>query len=74
MKTEFVIFSAIIQKAVWFRRFLSHLSFRENKTDSVLVHNDSQITITYIKDLKYRSKTKYIDTKYNFVRDMMVKK
>jgi hypothetical protein len=74
MKTEFVIFSAAVQEAVWLRRFLNHLGFCENETDPMLVHSDSQAAIAYTKDPKYHSKTKHIDTKYNFVRDMMVKK
>ena len=31
---------------------------------------DSQVTITYMKDPKYHSKTKHIDIKYNFVREI----
>jgi hypothetical protein len=74
MEAEFVVFSAAVQEAVCLRRFLNHLSFCENETDPVLVHSDSQATIAYTKDLKYHSKTKHIDTKYNFVRDMVAKK
>jgi hypothetical protein len=73
MEAEFVAFSAAVQKAVWFRRFLNHLGFCENETDPVLVHSDSQAAISYTKYPKY-SKTKHIDTKYNFVRDMVAKK
>jgi hypothetical protein len=53
MKAEFVAFSAAIQEAIWLRRFLNHLSFCENETDSVLVHSDSQAAIAYTKDPKY---------------------
>jgi hypothetical protein len=53
---------------------LNHLGFCENETDPVLVHSDSQAAIAYTKNLKYHSKIKHIDTKYNFVRDMMAKK
>jgi hypothetical protein len=73
MKAKFVTFSATVQEAIWLRRFLNHLGFCENETDSVLIHNDSQATISYKKDLNYHSKIKHTDTKYNFVRDMMVK-
>jgi hypothetical protein len=73
MEVEFVTFSAAVQEAVWLRRFLNHLSFCENETDPVLVHSDSQAAIAYTKDPKYHSKTKHIDIKYNFVRDMVMK-
>jgi hypothetical protein len=74
MEAEFVIFSAVVQEIVWLRRFLNHLGFYENETDPVLAHSDSQASIVYTKDLKYHSKIKHIDTKYNFVRDMVAKK
>jgi hypothetical protein len=74
MEAEFVAFSAAVQEAVWLRRFLNHLGFYKNETDPVLVHSDSQTSIAYTKDPKYHSKIKHIDTKYNFVRDMVTKK
>ena len=40
----------------------------------MLVYSDSQAAIAYTKDPKYHSKTKHIDTKYNFVRDMVARK
>jgi hypothetical protein len=42
MKAKFMAFSATAQETIWLRRFLNHLSFYENETDSVLIHNDSQ--------------------------------
>jgi len=74
MEAEFVAFSAAVQEAVWLKRFLNHLGFGENETNSVLVYSDSQAAIAYTKDPKYHSKTKHIDTKYNFVRDMVARK
>ena len=35
---------------------------------------DSQTAIAYTKDAKYHSKTKHIDIKYNFVKDMVAHK
>ena len=32
---------------------------------------NNQVAIAYTKDLKYHCKTKHIDTKYNFVKDMV---
>jgi hypothetical protein len=52
---------------------LNHLGFCENETDPMLVHSDSQTTIAYTKDPKYHLKTKHVDTKYNFVKDMVSK-
>jgi hypothetical protein len=67
-------FSIVVQKIVWLRNFLNHLDFCENKADLVLVHNDSQAIIVYTKDPKHHSKIKYIDTNYNFIRNIISKK
>lgn len=40
----------------------------------VTIHYDNQAAIAYTKDPKYHDKTKQIDTKYNFVRDIIKKK
>ena len=74
MKAEFVAFSAAVQEAVWLKSFLSHLGIKEDASNPVLVNCNSQAAIAFTKDSKYHSKTKHIDIKYNFVRDMDVQK
>ena len=66
--------SIAIQEGVWLKRFLDHLGVVEHAASSLLVNCDSQVVIAYTKDLKYHGKTKYIDTKYNFVKDMVARK
>jgi len=74
MEAEFVAFSAAVKEAVWLKRFLVHLKILENAAEPVLVHCDSQAAIAYTKDPKFHGKTKHIDIKYNFVRDMVARK
>ena len=66
--------SAAVQEGVWFKRFSDHLSVTENAATSLLVNCDSQAAIAYVKDPKFHCTTKHIDTKYNFVKDMVVRK
>ena len=40
----------------------------------MLVNFDSQIAIPYTKDPEFHAKTKHIDIKYNFVKDMVAQK
>lgn len=40
----------------------------------MILYYDSQAAIAYTKDPKYHSKTKHIDIKYNFVRDIVANK
>ena len=70
MEAEFVAFSATVQEALWLKSFFDHLGVNANSADSVLVNYDSQAAIAYTKDPKYHGKTKHIDIKYNFVKDM----
>ena len=37
----------------------------------MILYCESQVAITYTKDTMYHSKTKHIDIKYNFVRDVV---
>ena len=37
----------------------------------MILYYDSQAAIAYTKDPKYHSKTKHIDIKYNFMRDVV---
>ena len=74
MEAEFVALSATVQEGVWLKRFLDHLGVIEYVASSLLVNCDNQVAIAYTKDLKYHGKTKHIDTKYNFVKDMVARK
>jgi len=74
MEAEFVACSSAVQEAVWLRRFLGHLGIIDNCVGAVTIYCDSQAAIAYTKDPKYHGKTKHIDTKYNFVRDIIEKK
>ena len=74
MKAEFMAFSSAVQEAVWLKRFLDHLGVIATSIDLVLVNCDSQAAIAFTKDPKFHCKTKHIDTKYNFVKDMVTRK
>ena len=74
MEAEFVAFSAAVQEALWLKSFFDHLGVNAKSADSVLVNCDSQAAIAYTMDPKYHSKTKHIDIKYNFVKDMVAHK
>ena len=74
MEAEFVAFSSAVQEAVWLKRFLDHLGITNSASSPVLVNCDSEAAIAYTKDPKFHCKTKHIDTKYNFVKDMVARK
>jgi hypothetical protein len=42
--------------------------------DSVTIYSDSMAAFAYAKDPKYHGKTKHIEIKYHYIRDMVAKK
>ena len=71
IKEEFVAFLVVVQEALWIKWFLHHLGVNAKSADLVIVNCDSQVVIAYAKDPKYHCQTKYIDAKYNFVKDIV---
>ena len=55
---------------MWLKRFLYHLDVVRYISQPVVVYNDSEAMIAYTKPLKYHWKTKHIDTRFNYVRDL----
>ena len=74
MEVEYVACSVTIQEIVWLRRFLNALEIVIGHPQPVTIYCDSQAAISFTKDAKYHIKSKHIETKYNFVRDIVVKK
>ena len=74
MQVQVVAFSSTVQEVVWHKRFLDHLGVTATSTDSLLVNYDSQAVIALTKDPKFHCKTKHIDTKYNFLKEMAARK
>ena len=56
------------------RIFLQRFGIVNDVFGPTTVYSDSQATIAYVKDSKYQEKTKHIDTKNNFIRDIIVQK
>jgi hypothetical protein len=56
------------KEAVWLQRLRSRIGFEQR---DMKVSCNSQSTIIMAKNLSYHSKTKQIDVKYLFVRDMV---
>ena len=73
MEVEFIACPAGTQETIWLRRFLQSLKIVKNVFGPTTVYSDSQATIAYVKDPKYHERTKHIDTKNNFIRDIIAR-
>ena len=63
--------SAAIQEAVWLRRFLLRLDSSPHGDEVVLIYSYSTSTLAYAKDPKYHGKSKHIDIRHHYIRDMV---
>ena len=71
MEAKFVALSAVVQEGIWLRRFLEHFINKGDAIELVVISCDSHAAIAYTKVPKFHAKTKHIDIKYNFVKDMV---
>ena len=59
---------------MWLKKFFCHLGVVELVNQPIVVYSDSKAVIAYITDPKYHVKTKHIDTRFNYVRDLTTQK
>ena len=71
MKTQFIASLTAIQEVVWLKRFLKSLGIIKDVFGPTTIYNDKQAKIAYVKDPKYHGRSKHIDTKNSFTRDII---
>ena len=69
-----MVCSSAVQEAVWLRRFLQHLDVVTHTSGLMTIHCDSMAALAYAKDPKYHGRTKHIDMRFNFIRDIVAQK
>lgn len=74
MEAEYIACCASVQEAVWLRRFLKHLTFVKSAHEPIHIWSDSTAALAFAKDPKYHGRTKHIEMKFHYVRDMIGKK
>ena len=62
-----------VQEAIWLKRFLQCLGITTHYEEVVTLYYDSIAALEYAKDPKYHKKSKHIEIKYHFIRDMVVR-
>ena len=70
-EAEYVALSSAAQEAVWFKQLISDLNVKD--TNPLLINEDNQSAISIAKNSKCHGKTKHINIKYHFVRDLVQK-
>jgi hypothetical protein len=71
MEAEYIAASEAVKEAVWLKEFLSTLKIIESARKPVVVYCDNQAAIRVSRDPKYHSKSKHIEGRYHYIRDVI---
>lgn len=67
-EAEYMALTAAAKEAIWLRKLCVELGFEQ---ESVKIHCDSQSAIALAKNHVHHERTKHIDNKYHFIRDVV---
>lgn len=68
MEAEYVALSETCKEIIWLRELIK--SFKSYTAYKYQVNTDSQSCISHIKNQKFSNRTKHIDTKFHFIKDL----
>nr|GEW32659.1 retrovirus-related Pol polyprotein from transposon TNT 1-94 [Tanacetum cinerariifolium] len=68
MKVEYMAMTEAVKEAIWLQGLLSKLGI---KPKFVTMHSDSQSAIHITKNQVYHARTKHIDVRYHFIREIL---
>ena len=71
-EAEYIAASDASKEAVWLRKLVSGLFGDKLKT--TVVHCDNQSCIKLTENLVFHNRSKHIDTKYHYIRDLVQRK
>ena len=69
MEAEYVAAALAAREAVWLRQILKDLAREQN--DATCLFIDNQSAIRMLKNLEFHKRTKHIDVKFHFIRDLV---
>ena len=68
-KAEYVVATAAVCQATWMRRMLRSLCQEQAKGTVIFYDNSSAITLS--NNYVFHKRTKYIDTKFHYIRELV---
>ena len=69
VKAEYIAASDACKEAVWLRKLLSDLF--DGKLESTIIHCDNQSCIELSGNQMFHDRSKHIEMKYHFIRDLV---
>ena len=70
-EAEYISLCNAATEAIWLRQLFRDLGFTQNK--STIIYEDNQSSIAIANDGKFQSRTKHIDIKFHFVKDVVAR-
>lgn len=70
-EAEYISLAEACQEAIWLKQLLQDFNIQETE---ILIYEDNQSCIKLLQNEKSSNRSKHIDTKYHFIRDLFVKK
>ena len=67
-EAEYIAIADVIKEAVWLQGLLTEANLTEGK---VTIYSDSQSAIHLSKNPVYHERTKHVDVRFHFVRDVV---
>jgi hypothetical protein len=71
-EAEYIALCVAVFEAVWLPNILTDLFFHE--MDSIVIHCDNQSYVKLSKNHVFHDKSKHIEIKYHYIRDMVQRK
>jgi hypothetical protein len=68
-EAEYIALCVVVRKAMWLRKLLAELFGHE--MDSTVIHCDDQNCVKLLENLVFHDKSKHIEIKYHYIRDMV---
>jgi hypothetical protein len=71
-EAEYIALSVAVCEAVWLRKLL--LDLFDHEMDSTIIHCDNQSCVKLYENLVFHDKSKHIEIKYHYIKDMVQRK
>jgi hypothetical protein len=71
-EAEYIVLCVAVREAVWLRKLLADLFGHE--MDSTVIHCDNQSCVKLSENPVFHDKSKHIEIKYHYIRDMVQRK
>jgi hypothetical protein len=71
-EAEYIALCVVVREAVWLRKLLVDLFGHE--MDSTVIHCDNQSCVKLSENPVFQDKSKHIEIKYHYIRDMVQRK